>query len=121
MTLEALGGTRYVYSETELDVPGFAGVTQDRSYLDPFFGIRGRFDWTEDLFLQVRGDVGGFDIASDLTWQLIGLVGYSPWDSTTVLAGYRLLDIDYDDGSGANRFELDVQIRGPFLGVAFGF
>ena len=28
---------------------------------------------------------------------------------------------EYDEGSGANRFELDAQFRGPVLGVVIKF
>jgi hypothetical protein len=38
-----------------------------------------------------------------------------------VIAGYRALSQDYDDGSGADRFEWDVTLHGPLLGLSIGF
>jgi hypothetical protein len=35
----------------------------------------------------------------------------------TLVAGYRVLDINYDQGSGTSRFVFDVQMRGPFFGT----
>ena len=42
-------------------------------------------------------------------------------ERTSLIAGYRLLDIDYDDGTGADRFLYDVQTSGPNAGLVFHF
>ena len=39
----------------------------------------------------------------------------------TVYAGYREISIDYDDGSGASKFELDVTMSGPIIGFEYRF
>ena len=36
-------------------------------------------------------------------------------------AGYRILDIDYDSGSGNKEFGLDAQFRGPIFGLTIKF
>ena len=68
-----------------------------------------------------RADIGGFDIGSDLSWQLAGYLSFQASDATSIVVGYRLLDIEYDEGSGADRFELDAQLRGPVIGAIFTF
>jgi len=35
-----------------------------------------------------RGDIGGFDIGSDLAWQAIGLIELQPFKYVSFLAGY---------------------------------
>ena len=70
------------------------------------------------------GDIGGFGVGSDITYNPIGTVG---WDMTvfgndaTLHAGYRVLYQDYEDGSGADRFAYDVTTHGPMIGMNFQF
>lgn len=73
------------------------------------------------ITLGVRGDVGGFGVGSDLTWSLVGSIQYHVSRQVSVGGGYRALDIDYTQGSGANRSALDVLMHGPLLGAVFRF
>ena len=44
------------------------------------------------------------------------------WDfapNTSFTVGYRILDIQFDSGSGASKFEFDVRQHGPLVGVNF--
>jgi hypothetical protein len=68
---------------------------------------------------QFRGDLGGFGIGSDFTWQLQGAVGYrfSKLCQTTI--GYRIIGMDYDKGSGADRFRYDMNTSGPMIKLGF--
>jgi hypothetical protein len=68
--------------------------------------------------LLLRFDVGGFGIgdASDITWNLSGLINYKPWKHVGLIAGYRAMDVDYRTGSGLSRFNYDVLMHGPILG-----
>jgi hypothetical protein len=38
-----------------------------------------------------------------------------------VLAAFRYMDMDYEDGSGQNRFIYDMAFSGPAMGVVFSF
>lgn len=70
---------------------------------------------------QLRTDIGGFGVGSDFTWQIQGYVGYrfSKLFQTTV--GYRVIGMDYDNGSGADRFRYDVDTSGPLIKLGFNF
>ena len=70
---------------------------------------------------QLRTDIGGFGIGSDLTWLIQGGVGYrfSKLFQTTI--GYRIIGMDYEKGSGAERFRYDVNTSGPMLKLGFNF
>jgi hypothetical protein len=68
-----------------------------------------------------RGDLGGFGVGSDLSYQIELLFGWHATERFTLAFGWRLLDVDYDSGSGANRFIYDIQQQGPELGFAFHF
>jgi hypothetical protein len=53
-----------------------------------------------------------------LTWTLVAILQYQMSPKVTLAAGYRVLDIDYDHGSGTDRFVYDVLTHGPVLGIA---
>jgi len=42
---------------------------------------------------------------------------YRAWKNTSIKFGYRIYDIDYETGSGADTLGLDAQMMGPWLGV----
>jgi hypothetical protein len=128
LVLDVLGGGRYWSLETEIDIGiPIAGVTYDAKetvdWIDPFIGFRIRTNLTDKLLFRVRGDVGGFDIgdSSDLTWNVLAVFGYGFTERTSMWLGYRALDVDYDEGSGADLFEFDVTMSGPIVGLNFQF
>ncbi len=73
--------------------------------------------------MAARADVSGFDIGSgsDLTWNFYAVGRYVVSQRFSFAAGYRILDIDYSSGSGANEFGMDVQMHGPYLGGTLRF
>ncbi len=86
-------------------------------------GARIWFRVAEDWTFVVRGDVGGFDIgtASKFTWNLIAGVDYRITKNVSLAVGYRILDIDYDRGSGSDKFALDTRFYGPAVGTSICF
>lgn len=61
----------------------------------------------------LRAGVGGFDVGSELAWQVVTRVDWSATEHFIMTFGYRVLDVDYDDGDGSDRFLYDVQSGGP--------
>jgi hypothetical protein len=128
-TLDALAGGRYTNLDVEIDIdsdlpfiPSEADGDQD--WLDLFVGARLIFNPTENLVFVLRSDIGGFGFgfSSDISWNLVGWVGYElPWWGMTPIIGYRALYTDYDDGSGDDRFVYDMWAYGPLVGLAFRF
>jgi len=130
LTLESLGGVRYEYlkQEAELNViagPFAAGTTigGDEEWVEPFVGARLTWGITKTFAAAIRGDIGGFGIgsASDLTWNLLAGVDWQFRKNMSLKAGYRILDIDYERGSGTSTFGLDAQMKGPILGLSIYF
>ncbi len=72
---------------------------------------------TEGALSMLRGEVGGFDLGSDLTWQVMGGVGYRVGESSDVFFGYRHLKIDYSE----NNFTYDTETSSFILGMNFFF
>lgn len=87
-------------------------------WIDPVLGLRAIAPLGERWLLQARGDVGGFEVGSRLTWQVLGLAGFRVGDAVRLGAGYRHLDVDFeneDDG-----FVFDVGLGGLILGATIG-
>ena len=115
---DGLAGLRYSSMEAELDFPGpLPNIDQSVDYTDPFFGMRWQWQMAEKWGLRLRGDIGGFGIGSDFTWNLDGLVNFKPWKHVAFVGGYRALYQDYSKGSGSNEFEFDATMHGPILGL----
>ena len=117
-TFDGLAGFRYSSMDVELDLPRpLSDVDQDKDWVDPYFGLRWQWKVAEKWGLMSRGDIGGFGVGSDSTWNLVGLVDFKPWKHASLFGGYRALYQDYSSGSGDNRFSFDATMHGPVLGM----
>lgn len=99
--------------------PVSGGLTEE--WIDPSIVMRATIPLRGKWSLQVRGNIGGFGVGSDLMWQLQADVNYRHSDSWLFTFGYRFIDVDYDHGSGNNRFVYDIQTFGPVLKVGYSF
>lgn len=122
--LEVIGGARYNYMENQIDytrnIPGPPVRITRRdvnSWVDPFVGIRGKYELTEKSYVVARGDIGGFGISSELTWNLFGALGYEINERTAMEIGYRYLYTDYSQGG----FVYDMAMKGIYAGFRVDF
>ena len=122
-----LGGRYNLLDAEEITVTGPRGrrVTASGSehWIDPIIGGRFQAPVTEDVCLKFRGDVGGFGIgsSSQLTWNIEALGEFQCSKHCRLSLGYRLLDIDQEQGSGNDRFAYDMQLRGPIAQLGFNY
>jgi hypothetical protein len=132
LSLDLLAGGRYWYLSTDVDVGLVLDANRNtiarnisqkgsKEWIDPFIGLRTRIQLTKNLMLVLRGDIGGFSVGSQFTWNASGYFGYSVSEMVSLWAGYRALGVDYRDGSGSRKFEYDMTFQGPVLGVGFRF
>ncbi len=120
--IEPLAGARWTYLRLEIDVSGPLDrqADQNQNWVDPVVGTRIGVDLAERWLLVAEGDVGGFGVGSDFTWNALGLLGYRTTflgTDTLLGGGYRALSWDYEDGD----FKWDVTMHGPFIGASFRF
>lgn len=93
-------------------------AAEDRFWwLDPVLAARYRQALGERGELLGYGDVGGFGLGSDLSWQLLVLYNHRVHARWTLSGGYRVLSTDYDDDGHLH----DVRIAGPLLGLTWHF
>ncbi len=121
VTLDALAGARTWYVDADLDLDaGMLPATNrqdETAWVDPVIGLRATVGLARGLSLTMLGDVGGFGVSSDSTWQALASIGYDVTSWVTLRAGYRHLKVDYDDGG----FVYDVAMSGPIFGLGFRF
>lgn len=58
---------------------------------------------------------------SDYSWNVLAGLGYRVSHVITIWGVYRTMGVDYDGSSGNRRFEYDVTMTGPVVGVEFQF
>ena len=124
--LDLIAGARYVNLDVDARValPGDQqlriGGSED--WLDPIVGFtyRGYFPNSSKWKYLTRGDIGGFGVGSDLTWQAYAYIGYQPTRNWTLFGGYRHLYFDYE-ANNDKEFFYKVAISGPALGASYQF
>lgn len=139
--LDLLAGARYWYQQadvsfnvaTTVDIADLLVRGRNRAiaksgsvdWTDPFIGARLRLAVAPGQEIFLRGDVGGFGVGSQLSWQ--AMAGYNfdfaIWNGVTFsgLLGYRALYVDYEQGQGRRRYEFDMLQHGPVLGVTMRY
>lgn len=139
-TLDLLAGGRYWHQEFDVDVDltgtldvrglvisGSRGVARSGGvdWVDPFIGARMTYHHSPTDSFVVRGDIGGFDIGSRLTWQAIATYNFYLGSHAAIdfdgYLGYKALSVDYVQGDGLDRYEFDVIQQGPVVGITGKF
>ncbi len=119
ITVDALGGGRFWYLSANLDTSSAINPSRTTQWVDPFIGASLKADITERLLFNIRGDVGGFSVGSDFSWNALGIFGYRFTEDITGLLGYRALYVDYKAGTSSVRYNMTV--HGPIMGLSLSF
>ena len=118
--VDLLAGGRLTSIDVGLDLTGplqSAEADESKTKVSPVVGARFRAPLGGRWGLAVYGDLAGFGITSDLTWQLLGTVQYDLSDRWRIGAGYRHVAIDFDQKA----IDIDMRMSGPILGVSYRF
>jgi hypothetical protein len=122
--LVVFGGLRYNDLSVDIKTTGPLGTRSaggDEDWIDPVVGAHYTIPFADKWSFTMRGDIGGFGIGSDFAWQGVGTLRWQASERIGVLAAYRYIDMDYDNGETSNYFEYDMAMSGPALGVVFTF
>jgi hypothetical protein len=88
-------------------------------WVDPVVGLRVRHQFSPGHELQLRGDVAGFGVGSDFSWQLFGGYTFQLGESWSGVVGYRALSVDFSEESSNGTRGIDLLQHGPVIGVNF--
>lgn len=117
-TLDALAGGRYWYIHVDLDTSSGIDPGSYNDFVDPIIGARTKVDLTDKLAFNLEGDIGGFGVGCDFTWNTQASFAYQFTHLVSAFVGYRVLYADYKRSTDS-RFEETFQ--GPTAGVTFRF
>ncbi len=121
--LDLMVGARYVSIKltTESDIAVLDDVSRKADWVDPIVGMRFQSPVSDTIGIGLVANIGGFGVGSDMSVQIRPMVNFAVAENITVDAGYQLLYIDYEHGSGDRRFLYDVATDGPIIGATFRF
>ena len=118
-------GARYYSVGVEANLAGpnnqVRVLDETQDWIDPMVGGRARLDLDKRWSVIFEADVGGFGVGSDMAWHVLGGVEWRATRWLAIQAGWNGIDVDYETGSGADRFVFDMTLSGPYLGFVFLF
>jgi opacity protein-like surface antigen len=121
VTIGLYAGARVNALDIDLSISGPFGFNPNRStsesWVDPIIGARFGAALSEKFICFASGDVGGFGVSSEFTWQALAGFGYRVTENGTIALGYRAIGTDYTNGG----FTYDVTASGPVLGYEYKF
>ena len=117
--VDVYAGVRYNSLQLELDIAGKIdrSFSVDKDWADPIIGLRSQWNLNDHWYLAGKGDIGGFGVSSDFSWNLQATVGYNFSPCVSAEIGYRYFDTDYDDGG----FTYDIAQAGLLIGLNVKF
>ena len=126
--LEAGAGARYnnIDARSTVDFLPQGGPVENEksgseSWVDPIVIGRITAPLHGKWIANVRGDIGGFGVGSNLTWQINPILGFRFSKLFQLSASYRVISVDYDKGNESTRFLYDMITSGPVLRFGFNF
>ena len=115
------GGLRAWWMNTEirLDPGALPGRSADQTtnWVDPIIAARASVRLNDRLSLTGYGDIGGFGVGSEFTWQAMATLDWRISDRISASVGYRWVQIDYE----ASRANIDLDMSGPIIGASLRF
>ena len=120
-SIELYGGIQFTNVDIELGLTNTQGgktnPSGSESWVDPIIGAKLLHDFNEKWYLSLIGEVGGFGVSSDMTWQAMAGIGYNINECWSIMGGYRHLYIDYENDG----FVYDTDTSGPIIGGLYKF
>lgn len=119
-----LAGTRYSKLDSDLVFPGtpapFNRVAKSE-WADLLVGGQLVVPAGNRMTFTLRGDAGGFGLASDLVIHALLKMDFKLADAASLSLGYRYWDYDFENYKDVKKLIFDMTLAGPTLGVVFHF
>lgn len=99
-------------------------ANNSENWTDPIIGARLNYHFNTKWDIILAADIGGTNFNNQKSYNLNGLIAYSPTKRATwatIYLGYRLLYQNYATGSGSNYFLWKMHMFGPLLGLGISF
>ena len=124
--LELVFGARYWDIDPTLEVHATGGgilasANGGNSWVDPLVGLSVATPIGDNWTFVARGDVGGFGVGSDFAWHATVHFDWHTGEHFTMVFGYRIFDVDFEDRGNNGLTNLDLQQSGFAIGVGYTF
>jgi|GEM_PF-1656851 len=116
-TLRFLAGVRLYSINQTLSVMGESLPNANTTVFDPIIGAHGNWRLHDRWQFELRGDIGGFGVSSEFTYNLMALFHWQLSDLFHVPFGYRVLGYQIDTGG----VQMSTRMSGMVLGLDFRF
>jgi len=116
-TLKFMAGLRLYSVEQSLSIRGNPQPNVSATVVDPILAAHGVWQLGERWDFELRGDIGGFGVGSEFTYQLLALAHWNISPSINVPFGYRILSYQIKTGD----IWMDTRMSGLVLGLDFRF
>jgi hypothetical protein len=127
LTINLNGTLNVAYYDLELSRDRTKAIARSGvvTWVDPYVGFRVRHKLAPRQDVSLEADIGGFGLGSRISWQALGAYRFEFATTGNIgwagVVGYRALYVDYAQGSGNTRFEMDLLQHGPVLGISARF
>ena len=112
-TLRFLVGLRVYSLDQTLAITGQPEIEANTTVYDPILGAMGEWQLSRRWGFEVRGDIGGFGISSEFTYQMMVLFRAGLSDAVSIPFGYRVLGYQINTGG----VSMNTRMTGLVLGV----
>ena len=109
-------------------LPQLPPFVTGQDWFDPLAGASFRYPLARRWEVAGRGDIGGFGVGSELSWNLEATIKWSFASHVALVGGYRVFDVDFaedrtytlpDGGETTLPDTYDTRTEGPTLGLTF--
>ncbi len=116
-TLRFLVGVRAYSVSQNFTLAGRSLPEAKTTVWDPVLGAFGSWNVHPKWGFELKGDIGGFGISSEATYQMMGAFRYSLGENTSIPFGYRVLGYQIK----TDEVLMNTRMSGAFLGLDFRF
>lgn len=123
-SFDLLFGTRYSKLTSDVVYPGTPAPYKrpgDAEWADAIVGGRVVVPAGDRVHFVLRGDVGGFGLASDMVYHAQAKVDFKLADAASLAVGYRYWDWDFENHKHEQKVIYDMTLAGPTLDLVFHF
>lgn len=120
MFVDLFAGGRITTIKVALDISGPQQTFErdaKKTQFGPVIASRFRAPLGGKWGAAIYGDIGGFGVGADLSWQLLGTVQYDLSDRWRLAAGWR----HFSAKQSNKGFDVHMRLDGPILGAVYRF
>jgi len=112
-TLKFLAGLRVYSLDQTLSFTSLPQIEATTTVYDPILGAIGEWRLGDRWGFEIRGDIGGFGISSEFTYQMMALFHAGLSDTVSIPFGFRVLGYQIKTGD----VSMNTRMSGLVLGV----